>query len=75
MPGEVDIEAHLKIIDRYLPADQFKARFWIKESIENTKEWIEKELYLPFGCYGIPRKARASVAFNSPPLPDEATPL
>lgn len=74
-PGEVDIQAHLDIIERYLPLDQYKAKFWIRETIENTKEWIEQELYAPFGCYGIPRKGRASIAFNSPPLPVDETPI
>lgn len=64
---EVDIEEHLKLRRRFLSS--FEMRFYIKDSIENAKEFIELELYKPAGAYSLPRKARASLGFFTGPIP------
>ena len=41
---------------------------FLKDSIENGKEFIEKEIFFPAALYSLPRKNRASVGFTNPPL-------
>lgn len=48
--------------------------FYIKESIDNAKEFIDSQLFFPQGLYSIPRKARSSVKFIVPPLTSEIVP-
>tara|TARA_R110000868_G_C10972548_1_gene770408 strand:- start:2575 stop:4995 length:2421 start_codon:yes stop_codon:yes gene_type:complete len=42
--------------------------FRVSEGIENARDFINNQLFFVSGCYGIPRNARASVKFLSPPL-------
>lgn len=46
----------------------------IKESMENAKDFIEKELYFPQNLYSIPRKARVSAKYTIPPLSIDIVP-
>lgn len=65
-PQEVDVEEHHYWRDLYL--SQFQYRFYIKDEI-NAKEFIEKEIYAPFGAYSVPRKTKASVGYHIGPIP------
>jgi hypothetical protein len=70
-PNEVDIAKFEFIRDSFLL--QADVRFFIRDEIENAREWINEQLLLPFGCYSIPSDAeglgRISINISLPPLP------
>lgn len=66
-PDEVDIDEHETIKSRYL--SDFEYDFYIKEDIEDAKDFLETEIYLPAACYSLPRKARSSMGIFTPPIP------
>ena len=72
-PFEVDNSQIEYIKSTFSPnfTDMF---FYIEDGIENARDFINKELYFVSGCYGIPRNARSSVKFLSPPLSSESLP-
>lgn len=65
-PQEVDVDEHHYWRDLYL--SQFQYRFYVKDEI-NAKEFIEKELYAPYGAYSVPRKTKASMGYHIGPIP------
>lgn len=73
-PDEVDITKHDFLRRNFL--FNFDYRFYIKEDIEELKEFIESELYRPAGCYSLPSDkdglSRISVGLHAPPLPNES---
>lgn len=68
---EVDILKHEELRRSFLANHNY--RFYIRQEIEEGKEFIEKELYLPASCYSLPvdRKglARVSVGIHKAPIP------
>ena len=66
-PFEVDVQQHLFVRDTFLTSAELDL---ICDSIPNGKEFIEKEFYLPLGCYSVPRKGRSSIVYQAPPLPN-----
>lgn len=66
-PDEVDILEHTQTRDRYLI--DFDYDFYLKDTIENAKEFIEKEIYLPASCFSLPRKSQSSLGIFTPPIP------
>lgn len=64
---EVDLSEHLILKARYL--SNFDYDFYIKEGIEDVKEFIESQIYLPAACYSLPRKSQASMGIFTPPVP------
>lgn len=49
--------------------------FEFSSGISNARDFINKELLFVAGCYGVPRNARSSVKFLSPPLTIEELPV
>lgn len=68
-PDEVDIAEHIRIRDFFHSSTEM--RFFIKDSNIEGKEFIDEQLYRPIACYGLPRKARASVGYTIGPIPGE----
>ena len=71
--NEVDIEQFNSI------AAAFSSNFvsydiYIKDSIDDMKEWMDREIFFPQGLFSIPRKARSSVKFIVPPFSSEIVP-
>lgn len=66
---EVDQEQHEFIRNTFLPATQYD--LFLKETIEDGREYIEEKIYSPISCFGIPRKARASVGYTIGPIPGQ----
>lgn len=64
----VDIESHELIYERFLSS--VSLRFYIEDDIEG-KEFLDKEVYFPIGCYMVPKGGRSGVQFHSPPFPGE----
>jgi len=74
VPDEVDIEKHWFLRSNFL--FNFSYRFFLRDSIENGKEWLESEIYRPTSCYSLPADkeglARMSVGMHISPLPNES---
>lgn len=68
-PDEVDVDEHERLRDVYLSSAEYT--FYLKETIENGKEFISQEIYQPIACFNVPRNTRASVGYTIPPLPDQ----
>jgi len=49
--------------------------FLIKDTLENTRDFIIKEICRPQGLYLIPRKAKTSLRFTSAPFSSEPIPV
>lgn len=64
---EIDINEHLRWYQLFLSSVQYD--FYLKDSIENAKEFIESEIYSPMAAYSLPRKARASMGYHIGPIP------
>lgn len=73
LTSEVDVEQFERI------ASQFAGNFvdyelYVKDSIDNAKDFIDQQIFFPQGLYSIPRKARSSVKFIVPPLTSDLVP-
>jgi hypothetical protein len=66
-PDEIDIDEHLRLQRLFLSSVDYT--FYIKDGIENAKDFIEEQVYKPMAAYSLPRKARASVGYNIGPIP------
>lgn len=73
LPDEVDV-ASFEDIKETFSASFIDYTFYIKETVDNAKEFIDRELFFPQNLYSIPRKARSSVKFTAPPLSVDLTP-
>jgi hypothetical protein len=73
LPFQVDNKSFEYIKTIFAP-NFVEMDFFISEGIKNARDFINKELYFVSGCYGIPRNARSSVKFLSPPLTIDETP-
>lgn len=72
-PDEVDVFEHERLRSYFLSS--FEYLFYLTETIDSGKDFIEKQIYSPIACYSIPRMARASVGYHIGPLPTAAIPL
>jgi len=66
-PDEVDVERHETIRDTFLSSTS-DIDIYLKETIEDAKDWIAEQLYVPLALHSVPRKTRASVAYEAPPF-------
>lgn len=68
---DVDIAQHVQFRNSFL--SQFDMKFYVRDDIEEGKEWIETELYLPASCYSLPTDrsglSRVSLGIHKPPIP------
>ncbi len=65
-PFEVDIDEHIRWRD--IALSDYQYRFYMRDTV-NGKDFLEQEIYLPYGSYAIPRKGKCSVGFHIGPLP------
>ena len=73
LPNNVDVESHVNIANQF-PTNFVDYTFYVDDTIDDTKEFIEKELYFPQGLYSIIRKARSSVKIVTPPFSSDIVP-
>jgi len=73
LPSQVDVEGHENILS-FFPSNFTDYKIYIKDTIEDPREFISKEIYFPQGLYTIPRKARASCKIITPPFSSEILP-
>src|SRR5690606_6211198 len=74
LPNEVDVEGFEDVYSLYSP-NFVDYVFKIKDTIDSAKDFIDSEIFFPQGLYSVPRRARSSVRFTSPPLSVDDTPL
>lgn len=70
---EIDIEKHIFLKENFL--NSADVRIYIRDEIDEAKEFIELELYKIFACYSLPSDkrglSRLSVGYHVAPLPLE----
>jgi hypothetical protein len=69
----VDTRAFEEVKDIY-SASFINYSFPLKDSIENTRDFIIKEICLPQALYLVTREAKTSLRFTSPPFSSQAIP-
>ena len=69
---EVDVPQHEELKRLFLSS--FNYDFYLKDNIDNAKEYLEQQIYKPAGCYGVPRRAAASVQIHVGPIPGSNIP-
>lgn len=67
-PSDVDVAGHVLLRDDWLsdPGDSY--RFFITQSIDNLKQFIETQIYLPVSTYSLTKRGQLSVKITRPPL-------
>jgi hypothetical protein len=73
LTSEVDV-AQFESIDAFFGSSFVDFDLYIKDSIDDAKEFIDRQLFFPSGLYSIPRKARSSVKYVAPPFSSDIVP-
>ena len=73
LTNEVDVE-QFESIDSFFGNNFVDYDLYIKDTIDNAKDFIDSQIFFPQGLYSIPRKARSSVKFIAPPFTSEIIP-
>lgn len=66
-PDEIDVAEHLRLYELFLNSVQYT--FYVKDGIEDAREFLEQNVYMPMSAYSLPRKARSSVGYHIGPIP------
>lgn len=66
---DVDVDQHQALKRNFLSSHE--QRHYIKDTVDNGKEFIESQLYLPSASFSVPRKTKASVNYHVGPLPTQ----
>jgi hypothetical protein len=66
-PRDVDVKQHEFIRDTFVSS--YDLRFYLKDTIDDAKEFIEQEIYVPFSGYSLPRGTRSSLGLHIAPFP------
>jgi len=66
-PRDVDVYQHEFIRNTF--AANINLRFYLKDTIENGKDFIEQQIYTVFAGYSLPRGTRSSLGIHIAPLP------
>lgn len=70
---EVDIDEHEKNFTRFYSS--YEMDFYLKETIDSGKDFMDSEIYNPISAFSLVRKARVSMGVHFPPLPDTFVPI
>jgi len=73
LPFEVD-NAEFENVKTNFSPNFTEMEFYIDDGIDNARDFLNKELAFVAGCYFIPKNARTSIKFLSPPLSDQQLP-
>lgn len=73
LTSEVDVE-QFELIDVQYGNNFVNYEIYIKDSVDNAKDFIDSQIFFPQGLYSIPRKARSSVKFVAPPFSADIVP-
>lgn len=66
---EIDIDEHLRLQRLFL--SEFDYDFYLKDTIDDTRTFLEMEIYLPVAAFSLPRKSRCSLGYHIGPLPNQ----
>jgi len=69
-PDEVDVAEHTRLQTLFLSG--FSHDIYLKDSVDNGRDFISNELYKPIACYAVPRQARSSISYTIGPLPTQS---
>lgn len=72
LTNEIDVEQFDSITSAF-GSNFVNLDMYIKDSIDDAQEWINKQIYFSSGLYPISRKARTSVKFIVPPFSSDVT--
>lgn len=64
---DIDFDQHLYLQTTFLSG--FTYEFYLKAVIDDTRKFIETEIYLPIACFSLPSKSRCSVGYHIGPIP------
>lgn len=68
---EVDVRQHEYLKQQYLSS--FNYDFYLKDTVENMRDWMDLEIYRPASAYSVVRKARCSAQMLIGPIPGGRT--
>lgn len=66
---EIDIDEHIRLHDLFLSDVQMD--IYVKDTVDDTRKFLETELYSPIACFSLPRKSRCSVGYHVGPIPGQ----
>lgn len=64
---EIDVKEFDRLFQLFLSS--FLIDVPVKDTIDDMREFIERNLLFPSGAYSLPRKSKNSVGFHFPPIP------
>lgn len=71
-PMTVDVKRHEYIRDTFL--NNYEFDFQGVFEISDSKIFIEQQIYLPMGCFSVPRSGKSSVTYTIGPIADTFIP-
>jgi len=66
-PAQVDVLKHESLRSNFFIGQENTVKILVLDE-QPGKDFIEKQIYFPIGCYSLTRFGRLSVGFTSPPL-------
>lgn len=73
-PMEVDVQRFIDIRNQLFSQGEYTLQFYITDRV-NGKEFIDKEIMLPFGSYSITRFGKISMTATQPPIAGSKLPV
>lgn len=67
---EIDIDEHQRLQDLFL--SDFTLDFYLKDTIDDTRKFLEQEVYSPVAAFSLPKKSRCSVGYHIGPIPGQS---
>jgi hypothetical protein len=74
LTSEVDV-AQFELIETQFSSNFVDYDLYVKDTIDDSKDFIDRQIFFPQGLYSIPRKARSSVKFVAPPFSSDIVPV
>lgn len=68
---EVDVRQHEYLKQQYLSS--FNYDFYLKDTVDNMRDWMDLEIYRPASAYSVVRKASCSAQMLIGPIPGGRT--
>lgn len=68
---QVDVKRHEELVE-FFPSGFFDYDYLLTDTIRGD-DFLEKKIYHPSACFGIPRGGRSSLGLTMPPLAQEET--
>ena len=66
---EIDFDQHIYLQTSFL--GDFTYLFYLKDTITDTRTFIETEIYSPVACFSLPTNSRCSVGYHIGPIPGQ----